>query len=101
MTASFRVTPRADADLSLIAAYSRRHWGRRQTTAYLNALIERFAWLAENPELGRPRPEILPEIRSFQEGSHVIFYRPRKTVVEIIGVPHMSMDIDSYFQNEC
>ncbi len=101
MTAPFRLTPRAAADLNHIAGYTLRRWGRRQTTAYLMALSDRFAWLAEYPDIGRARPEILPELRSFREGSHIIFYRPRGTIVEIIGVPHMSMDIDSYFEDVC
>ena len=101
MTAPFRVTPRAAADLNHIAVYTLRNWGRRQATAYLKALNDRFVWLAEYPDIGRARPEILPELRSFREGSHIIFYRARGTSIEIIGVPHMSMDIDSYFEGEC
>ena len=101
MTAPFRLTPRAAADLNHIAAYTLRKWGRRQATAYLKALNDRFAWLAEYPEIGRARPEVLPGLRSFREGSYIIFYRMRETVIEIIGVPQMSMDIDSYFQVGC
>ena len=100
MTARFRLTPRAAADLNRIAAYTVEKWGRRQTTAYLEALNGRFIWLTEYPDIGRARPEILPELRSFQEGSHIIFYRIRGTVIEIIGVPHMSMDIASRFESE-
>lgn len=101
MTAPFRVTPRAATDLNHIAVYSLRNWGQRQATAYLKALNDRFVWLAEYPDIGRARPEILPELRSFREGSHIIFYRARETTIEIIGVPHMSMDIDTYFEGEC
>ena len=61
---------------------------------------DRFTWLAEYPEIGRERPEILPNLRSFREGSHIIFYRTRGTDIDIIGVPHMSMDIESYFETE-
>ena len=101
MTAPIRLTPRAAADLNRIAVYTLRRWGRRQTAAYLKALNDRFAWLAEYPDIGRARPEIFPELRSFREGSHIIFYRTQGSVIEIIGVPHMSMDIDSYFESEC
>ena len=101
MTAPFRVTPRAAADLNDIAVYTLRIWGRRQATAYLKALNDRFVWRADYPDIGRARSEILPELRSFREGSPVIFYRERDTVVEIIGVPHMSMDMDSYFESDC
>ena len=100
MTAPFRLTPRAEADLNRIAVYTLRKWGRRQTAAYLKALNDRFIWLAEYPDIGRARPEILPELRSFREGSHIIFYRARETAIEIIGVPHMSMNIDSHLDND-
>ena len=100
MTARYRVTPRAAADLNRIATYTLRSWGRRQTTVYLKALSDRFGWLAEHPEIGRARPEILPDLRSFREGSHIVFYRARGTVIEIVGVLHVSMDVDSYFENE-
>ena len=61
---------------------------------------DRFGWLAEHPEIGRTRPEILPDLRRFREGSHIVFYRTRGMVIEIIGVPHVSMDVDSCFENE-
>ena len=101
MTASYRLTRRATADLNHIAAYSRRQWGRRQTTTYLKALLERFAWLADNPDIGRLRPDVLPELRSFRQGSHIIFYRARESVIEVIGVPHVSMDVDIHFESDC
>lgn len=65
---------------------------------YLRALAARFAWLAENPLLGRARPEIAPALRSFREGFHLIFYRVRPEVIEIIGLPHQAMDVDDYIQ---
>ena len=67
---------------------------------YLRALTDRFDWLVEHPKIGRARAELLAEIRSFREGSHIIFYRESETGIEIIGVPHMSMDIDTYFREE-
>ena len=67
---------------------------------YLTTLVDRFEWLAENPRIGRARPELLAELRSFREGSHIISCRERETGIEIIGVPHMSMDIDTCFQDE-
>ena len=100
MTKRYRLTPRAATDLDLIADYTRRKWGRSQMITYLRALIDRFDWLAEHPKIGKARPELLAEVRSFREGSHIIFYRESATGIEIIGVPHMSMDIDTYFRDE-
>ena len=100
MTKRYRLTPRAAADLDHIADYTRRKWGRSQMVTYLTALVDRCTWLVEHPKIGRTRPELLAEIRSFREGSHIIFYRESETGIEIIGVPHMSMDIDAYFRDE-
>ena len=67
--------------------------------SYLRNLTARFAWLAENPRLGRSRPEIAPDVRSYREGSHLVFYRVRPNVIEIIGLPHRAMDVDAYFDD--
>ncbi len=100
MSGRYRLTRRAESDLESIADFTLREWGRPQMTAYVTALIDRFDWLAENPKVGRARPEVFSGLRSFREGSHIVFYRERGAVIEIVGVPHMSMDIDAYFHNE-
>jgi len=33
----------------------------------------------------------------FPQGSHLIFYLIGKDVIDIIGVPHMQMDVPAYF----
>ena len=58
MKHSFRITPRAAQDLRNIPRYTLQTWGRKQRDTYLRAIDRRFSWLAENPNLGKPRPEI-------------------------------------------
>ena len=79
MSGAFRVTPRAASDLRDIARYTLRTWGRKQRDAYLREMDKRFAVLAENPTLGKPRPDIREGYRSYPQGSHVIFYLVRLT----------------------
>jgi toxin ParE1/3/4 len=93
----YELTPRAQNDIDEIADFSLAKWGEQQTERYIAALESRFEWLSENPLLGRPRDEIAPNYRSFRQGSHVIFYIVLANTVVIIGVPHMSRDIDAYF----
>ncbi|MEL6208286.1 MAG: hypothetical protein AAFR47_23755 [Pseudomonadota bacterium] len=38
-----------------------------------------------------------PHLRSWREGSHIIFYRIAEDRIQIIGVPHQSMDLDGMF----
>jgi toxin ParE1/3/4 len=93
MTAQFRLTPRAAADLDEIADYTMEEWEAAQMGDYLRSLNQRFEWLAQNPLAGRERNDVHPGYRSFPEGSHVIFYIVSDENVDIIGIPHKSMDI--------
>lgn len=93
MKPMYNVTRQAAADLDDIAAYTLANWGVRQMAVYMEKLAERFAWLAEHPDIGRERHEIAPGYRSFVEGAHVIFYLVRDQSIDIIGVLHQSSDL--------
>jgi toxin ParE1/3/4 len=93
MSTGYRLTPRAVEDLDAIAAYTIETWGAEQLESYLQSMIDRFEWLARNPLAGRERNDIHPGYRSFPEGSHVVFYLISDDYVDIIGIPHKSMDI--------
>ena len=94
------VTPRALRDLAEIAIYTEDVWGLRQAEQYNDQLIARLGWLAQNPSLGKPREDCGSGLRAFREGQHLIFYRIADEKIEIIGVPHQSMDIIAYFGEE-
>ena len=96
MSASYRLTIRALQDLNAIADYTIERWGADQMERYLKLLDNRFEWLAQNPLAGRERNDVHRGYRSFPEGSHVIFYIFSGDYVDVIGVPHKSMDIGSH-----
>ncbi|MEO1020360.1 MAG: type II toxin-antitoxin system RelE/ParE family toxin, partial [Pseudomonadota bacterium] len=100
VTSRYRVTPRAFRDLASIARYTKTNWGKSQRDAYMQAIELRFAWLADNPGAGRSRPEVDKAYRSFPEGAHVIFYVVRDDSIDIVGVPHRSMDLTTFFGDE-
>jgi toxin ParE1/3/4 len=56
--------------------------------------------LARRPNLGRSRPELAPELRSFPVGQYVIFYVPLPQGVEIVRVLHGARDIESILQED-
>ena len=93
MTARYRLTPRAVTDIEHIAAYTMSQWGPAKMADYLRSLSQRFEWLARNPMAGRERNDVHPGYRGFPEGRHIIFYLVSDNGVDIIGVPHQSMDI--------
>lgn len=92
-----QVTPRARADLRVIARWTLRNWGEARMKTYLPDLSVRFDWLARNPLKGRLRPEIGDGHRSFPEGRHLVFCRIIPDGVAVIGVPHQSMDVTEHF----
>ena len=58
-----------------------------------NDLEKTFQHLAQHPLLGRGRPELAPDLRSFPHRQHVIFYRPTPRGVHIVRVLHGVRDI--------
>jgi toxin ParE1/3/4 len=85
------VSPRAQADIVDIAAYTLDHWGDRQMERYVDGLHERFVSLASHPETGRRRDEIRRGYRSIVHGSHIVFYRLTRRDLVIVRVLHGRM----------
>ena len=58
--------------------------------------IERVCRLiGSRPKMGRERPDLKPNIRSFVVMSWIIFYRVDDDFVEIVRVPHSARDLDA------
>lgn len=88
MTIPYRVTLRAQQDLMNIGRYTLEKWGKGQRNLYLNAIEKRFKLIAENPYMGRHRPDVKKGYYSYIQGVHVIFYLIQKNGIDIIGIPH-------------
>ncbi len=98
---SFILRQLAEQDLEVIWLYSLEQWGIQQADAYIHSLTNRFLWLSEQPLLGKRRDDIKKTYYSFPEGEHVIFYKVRTDKqIDIIGIPHHSMDIVSHINPE-
>lgn len=93
-----RVTPKARADLKDISRYTDKKWGRQQRFKYIKQLKDRFSYLANKPQMGRKRDEIIGSPYSYHEGRHVIFYRTTAECIEIMRVLHDSMDFPRHFR---
>src|SRR5580700_10023696 len=93
------VRPRALADLADIWAYiaedSVKHADR--FAALINS---QFRTLVRQSHMGRSRPELGTNLRSFPVGRYVIFYLPLPKGVEIVRVLHGARDIESVLQDE-
>jgi toxin ParE1/3/4 len=98
MTASYSVRALAQTDLEEIWLYTFEEWGAEQANKYIRSLLSRFSWISENPQLGKRRDDIKAGYYCFPEGMHLVFYKITKSGIDIIGVPHQSMDIVTHFE---
>jgi toxin ParE1/3/4 len=88
------VRPRASADLADIWAYI-AEGSVRQADRFAATIDDHFQALARRPQMGRSRPELARNVRSFPVGKYVIFYVALVDGVEVVRVLHGARDIDS------
>jgi toxin ParE1/3/4 len=94
--AQYVITEPAEEDLREIAFYIADD-NIDAALSLLDQFTDRFEMLASMPQTGRRRDELEPNLRSFPEGSYVVFYREIDQGIEIIRVLHGSRDIDRIF----
>jgi toxin ParE1/3/4 len=97
MTPSYSIRALARADLEEIWFFTFEEWGLEQADKYLNSLFSRFKWLTKNPYTGKDRGDIKNGYYCFPEGMHLVFYTMTEYGIDIIGIPHQSMDVISHF----
>jgi toxin ParE1/3/4 len=51
--------------------------------------------LADNPQAGRDRSELAPDLRSFPVGNYVIFYSPTSHGIDVVRVLNARQDISA------
>ncbi len=83
--------PLAKKDLIKIWQYIGQH-NPSAADKLLDKIDEGIQALAHHPSIGRPRPEIGNEIRSFPVDNHTIYYLHDDTKLDIIRVLHTRMD---------
>jgi toxin ParE1/3/4 len=89
-----RCRPQAEEDLFEIALYIARD-NPSASDEFLDTMNDKFKRLAASPLMGRARPELFRNLRSFPVGNYVIFYRPLRAGIEVIRVLSAARDIPS------
>lgn len=87
------------ADLISIARYiSKTSRNRAIGRRFADELRGKCGQLASLPgTLGRPRPEIRPDLRSFPYKGYIIFFRYLPEVFEVVNILEGHRDIAAYF----
>jgi toxin ParE1/3/4 len=92
--AKFFFTNKAVEDISGIWYYTYESWSEKQADKYYQLILVTCKKISENPELGKNYEAVLPGIRGFRVGKHIIFYREIKSgQTEILRILHERMDI--------
>ncbi len=99
MTQQFRLTEPAIKDIEQIADYIAKQSGLVQSELFLSKLDAKFAKIAQFPNLGRQRDEILAGIRSLSIGTYLILYMPIGEDVEIFRVISGYRDLSALFHD--
>src|SRR5437762_4812634 len=71
----YRLSALAERDLEEIWSYVAEDASPTTADRLIDAIIDRFELLAEQPRMGRLRPEFGEGVRSFTVETHVIYYR--------------------------
>jgi toxin ParE1/3/4 len=72
---AYRLSALAEQDLEEIWSYVAEDASPTTADRLIDAIIDRFELLAEQPRMGRLRPEFGEGVRSFTVENHVIYYR--------------------------
>lgn len=99
MTPQFRLTKPAIQDIEQIADYIATQSGLAKSENFLSKLDAKFAKIAQFPNLGRQRDEILPSIRSLSIDNYIILYTPQGQDVEIFRVVNGYRDLSALFHD--
>ena len=94
---SYILSDNAENDISEIYDYTESAHGTGQASTYLSGLETTLNMLVDGPNLGKLRPEIRKELRSFIYEKHIIFYRVLSDHIRIVRVLHSRRDIPKYF----
>jgi toxin ParE1/3/4 len=93
----YRLSAQAEAQLDGIWLFIARESGSIDAaTRMVHGITDRFWLLATHPRMGRRRPELSGELRSFTAGDYVILYSIEgENVMLIHCVLHGKQDIES------
>ena len=94
--ARYALSPAAQSDLDSIWDYSLRHWGEAQAETYTRSIQAACEALATGTEVGRSAEPIREGYRKLAVGSHVMLFRIRDDVVQIMRILHQRMDVDRH-----
>ena len=100
MRKKYKISRKAQQDLSEIWRYTLEKWSIEQADIYIGSILSAFADIERAPELlGRPFDDIRNGYRKYPVGKHIIFYRLLSDgTVFISRILHERMNFDRHLK---
>ncbi|EHC10119.1 type II toxin-antitoxin system RelE/ParE family toxin [Fischerella thermalis] len=92
----YRLSQQAEQDLEDIWIYLAQQ-DELAADKQIAQLLDRLPMLAQFPDMGRKRDDLLQRLRSFPVKPYIVFYTKITDGIEIVRVLHQSRDIENYF----
>ncbi|PMB41272.1 plasmid stabilization protein [Fischerella thermalis CCMEE 5205] len=92
----YRLSQQAEQDLEDIWIYLAQQ-DELAADKQIAQLLDRLPMLAQFPDMGRKRDDLLQGLRSFPVKPYIVFYTKITDGIEIVRVLHQSRDIENYF----
>ena len=88
----YEFTDQAEIDLDGITDYTLKRWGKAQASKYIDGLEDLAQTLAESPNHGVNRSNLIENLISFPYVSHILYYVKQPHGITIIRVLHKKME---------
>ncbi|MBD2364182.1 type II toxin-antitoxin system RelE/ParE family toxin [Anabaena minutissima FACHB-250] len=92
----YRLSQQAEQDLEDIWTYLAQQ-NQIAADKQIAQILNRFPMLAQFPDMGKKRDDLMKELKSFPVKPYVVFYTKITDGVEIFRVLHQSRDIEGEF----
>jgi toxin ParE1/3/4 len=87
------LSPKAEHDIENILRYTGETWGEKQLTVYRHKIADALDKILATPGCGHLSADLPDTHRLHPAGSHVVIYRMKESVVEVIRIVHKRMSL--------
>lgn len=69
-----------------------------RSNGFVDRFSEKFKLVAGQPDMGRLREDLMPDVRSFPFERYIIFYIPSADGFDVVRILHSARDIEPQFR---
>lgn len=93
--AKSRISEAAISDIDGIWEYTFHKWSKEQADRYYSLIVNEIEFIAGNIISGKPMNHVKRGYFATYVKSHMILFKKKEDIVEVIRVLHQQMDIES------